>query len=394
MVSEINQTPRALRVHIGVFGDTNAGKSTLINAVSGQKIALTSPVAGTTTDPIFKPMELLPIGPVVFIDTAGLDDTSELGNIRVKKSLEQLDICDGAIVVVNSENYNKEHTEKYIKLISEKKIPFLIVVNEQNNNNKSNIEFKNQTTIHADLHNKDDVYKVKESLIAIFDKRENEPVLTSDLVKAGDTVILVMPQDIQAPKGRLILPQVQVIRDLLDNKCVVISVTPENLDATISNLKKSPDLVITDSQIFKTVDEKIPKNIRLTSFSVLMAKIKGNLNEFVNAAKVIDKLEDGDKVLILESCSHHALDDDIARVKIPNLLKKYTNKNITIDNYSGQNIDINLQEYKLAIHCGGCMINRKAMISKQNLFAENGVPLTNFGICIAYMNGILERVCY
>ncbi len=393
MISEINQTPKALRTHIGVFGDTNAGKSTFINAVTGQNIALTSPVAGTTTDPVFKPMELLPVGPVVFIDTAGLDDKSELGCIRVEKSLEQLNICDAAIIIVNPQNYNEKRTGEYIKLISDKKIPFMIVVN-QLNGEKSDIKFEKIKTVYADLHNKEEAEKIKQSIISIFDKPESEPVLTADLVKAGETVLLVMPQDIQAPKGRLILPQVQTIRDLLDNKCIVISVTPENLQSALSNLKNPPGLVITDSQIFKQVDEIIPKSMRLTSFSVLMAKIKGNVDEFINAAKVIDTLRDGDKVLILESCAHHALDDDIARIKIPKLLKKYTEKNIQIDNFSGQDINIDLSEYKLAIHCGGCMINRKAMLSKQRIFAENGIPLTNFGICIAYINGILERVCY
>lgn len=393
MISEINQTPKALRVHIGIFGDTNAGKSTFINAVTGQNIALTSPVAGTTTDPVFKPMELLPIGPVVFIDTAGLDDKSELGSVRVEKSLKQLDICDAAIIIINAKNHNEKNTREYIRLISNKKIPFMIIVNQQNGE-KSDLNFENVKTIHVDLHNKEEADKIKKNLISLLDKPESDPVLTADLVKAGDTVLLVMPQDIQAPKGRLILPQVQTIRDLLDNKCIVISVTPDNLKEILLNLKNPPELVITDSQIFKQVDEIIPENMRLTSFSVLMAKIKGDVNEFINAASVIDTLKDGDKVLILESCAHHALADDIARVKIPKLLKKYTGKNISIDNYSGHEINIDLSEYNLAVHCGGCMINRKAMLAKQKNFAENNLPLTNFGICIAYMNGILERVCY
>lgn len=393
MISEINQTPKALRIHIGVFGDTNAGKSTFINAVTGQNIALTSPVAGTTTDPVFKPMELLPIGPVVFIDTAGLDDESELGEVRIKKTKEQLDICDAAIIIVNSKKYDSKRTGEYAKLISDKKIPFLIIVNEVDGE-KVSINSNELITINADLHNKNDINKIKEKIIYLLDKHEKDPVLTADLVKPDDTVLLVMPQDIQAPKGRLILPQVQTIRDLLDNKCIVISVTPENLKNSLSNLKNPPNLVITDSQIFKQVNEIIPKNIRLTSFSVLMAKIKGDINEFIKAAKVIDELEDNDKVLIIESCAHHALDDDIARTKIPNLLRKYTNKKIHIDNISGQNVEVNLSEYRLAIHCGGCMINRRAMIRKQAIFAQSGVPLTNFGICIAYINGILDRVCY
>ena len=393
MVSELNQTPKALRLHIGVFGDTNAGKSTFINAVTGQEIALTSPIAGTTTDPVFKPMELLPLGPVVFIDTAGLDDVSELGKLRVKKSVEQLSVCNGAVIVINSDSFDENKTAEYIKLIQDKKIPFLIVVNEKNGK-KITISFDKIPTVYADLHNKSDVQKIKQALIDLLSKDEENPPLTSDLVKAGDTVLLVMPQDIQAPKGRLILPQVQTIRDLLDNKCVVISVTPDNLKSTLLNLKNPPSLVITDSQIFGLVNKIIPENIRLTSFSVLMAKIKGDIKSFIDGARVLDSLQDGDKVLILESCAHHAMDDDIARIKIPNLIRKYTGKNLVIDNVSGHNSALDLSEYKLAVHCGGCMLNRKAMINKQKDFEKAGVPMTNFGVCIAYINGILKRVIY
>lgn len=393
MISELDQTPKALRLHIGVFGDTNAGKSTFINAVTGQEIALTSPVAGTTTDPVFKPMELLPLGPVVFIDTAGLDDSSELGTLRVKKSVEQLSVCNGAVIVVNAESFNADKTAEYISLIKNKKIPFLIVVNEKNGK-KTDISFDRIPTVYADLHSKDDVQKIKQALIDLLYKKEEQPQLTADLVKAGDTVLLCMPQDIQAPKGRLILPQVQVIRDLLDNKCVVISATPDNLENVLANLKNPPQLVITDSQIFGLVNKIIPENMRLTSFSVLMAKIKGDIKSFINGAKTLDNLQDGDKVLVLESCAHHAMDDDIARVKIPKLIRKYTGKNLVIDNVSGQNVSLNLSDYKLAVHCGGCMLNRKAMINKQRDFERAGVPMTNFGVCIAYINGILKRVIY
>ncbi len=392
MISELNQTPKALRLHIGVFGDTNAGKSTFINAVTGQEIALTSPVAGTTTDPVFKPMELLPLGPIVFIDTAGLDDNSELGELRVKKSVQQLEVCNGAVIVVNAECYDKEKTRNYIKLIQNKKIPFLIVVNEKNGN-KADIKL-NAPVVYADLHNKSDIEKIKQALINLLEKHDENPPLTADLVKAGDTVLLVMPQDIQAPKGRLIMPQVQIIRDLLDNKCVVISVTPDNLESTLDNMKNLPSLVITDSQIFGFVNKVIPKDIRLTSFSMLIAKIKGDIKAFIDGAKTLDSLQNSDKVLVIESCSHHAMDDDIARVKIPNLIRKYTGKQLVIENVSGQNLSLDLSAYKLAIHCGGCMLNRKAMVNKQRTFETAGVPMTNFGVCIAYINGILKRVIY
>ncbi len=392
MVSELNQTPKALRLHIGVFGDTNAGKSTFINAVTGQEIALTSPVAGTTTDPVFKPMELLPLGPVVFIDTAGLDDKSELGELRVKKSVQQLEVCNGAVIVVNAESYDKDKTGEYIKLIQSKKIPFLIVVNEKNGK-KIAVNF-NVPVVYADLHNSTDIDKIKQALINLLSIESETPPLTSDLVKAGDTVLLVMPQDIQAPKGRLIMPQVQTIRDLLDNNCVIISVTPDNLKNTLDNLKNPPSLVITDSQIFGLVNEIIPKNMRLTSFSMLMAKIKGDIRAFIKGAETLDKLQDGDKVLVLESCAHHAMDDDIARVKIPNLIRKYTGKKLVIENISGHSSMIDLSSYKLAVHCGGCMLNRKAMINRQNDFRLASVPMTNFGVCIAYITGILNRVIY
>ncbi len=393
MVSELNQTPKALRLHIGVFGDTNAGKSTFINAVTGQEIALTSPVAGTTTDPVFKPMELLPLGPVVFIDTAGLDDKSELSELRVQKSVQQLEVCNGAVIVVNADSYDEKKTDEYIKLIQSKKIPFMIVVNEKNGK-KADIKHENIPVVCADLHNKSDIDKIKQALINLLNKHDENPPFTSDLVKDGDTVLLVMPQDIQAPKGRLIMPQVQTIRDLLDNKCVVISVTPDNLEITLDNLKNPPSLVITDSQIFGLVNKIIPKDMRLTSFSMLMAKIKGDINAFIEGAKTLESLKDGDKVLILESCAHHAMDDDIARVKIPNLIRKYTGKDLVVENVSGQNATLDLSEYKLAVHCGGCMLNRKAMINKQRDFEKAGVPMTNFGVCIAYINGILNRVIY
>ncbi|MGN1481948.1 [FeFe] hydrogenase H-cluster maturation GTPase HydF [Porcipelethomonas sp.] len=395
MISEINQTPKALRIHIGVFGDTNAGKSTFINAVTGQDIALTSPVAGTTTDPVFKPMELIPLGPVVFIDTAGLDDKSELGSVRVQKSIEQLGICDAAILVVSSLSESINSTEKYVCKIKEKNIPYIIVVNEINDK-KCNIDFSSlcETVIYVNLNQKNGIDDVKNALINLLKDRIETPVLTADLVNPGDLVMLTAPQDIQAPKGRLILPEVQVLRDLLDNGCMVMTVTSENIHSALESLKNPPALVVTDSQIFREVNNIIPDDIPLTSFSLLMAKIKGDIKKLIESAKAIDTLQDGDKVLILESCSHHALDGDIARIKIPALLRKYTNKNIQIDNISGQKIQTDISQYKLAIHCGGCMINRKAMLEKQKAFEDAGVPLTNFGVSIAYMNGMLKRVCY
>lgn len=395
MISEINQTPKALRIHIGVFGSANAGKSTLINAVTGQETALTSPVAGTTTDPVFKPMELLPLGPVVFIDTAGLDDRTELGKLRVKKSFEQLKSCDAAIFVISSAQKDIDSQLDFIKKIKAQNIPLIVVINEINGQDGSHIQIENEKNICVNLHgDKSGISKIKTAVTDMLKDRIEEPVITGNLIQAGDLVLLTAPQDIQAPKGRLILPEVQVTRDLLDNGCMVMTVTSQNIKKSLDSLSVKPALVVTDSQIFKEVNEIIPKNIPLTSFSLLMAKTKADIEMLVKGASAIDRLNDGDRVAVIESCSHHAMDGDIARVKIPALLRKYTGKNLVIDNLSGQNITDDISKYKLAVHCGGCMVNRKSMIAKQMKFEENGVPMTNFGVAIAYMNGMLDRVCY
>lgn len=394
MVNELNQTPKALRIHIGVFGAANAGKSTLVNLVSGQEIALTSDVAGTTTDPVFKPMEINPLGPVVFIDTAGLDDNSELGELRVRKSMSQLDVCDAVIFVVDTDEKNISHAKENLMKISEKKIPVIIIENLRGGSPKLDFSDFAFPKINADLHDKSSAELIRNALVSVLSDRIEEPVLTGNIVKNGDVVILVMPQDIQAPKGRLILPEVQVTRDLLDNGCVVVSATADNLKQSLEIMKNPPALVITDSQIFRMVNEILPKSIPLTSFSMLMAKVKGDIAEFIEGAREIDRLCDGDKVAVIESCSHHPLDGDIARVKIPALLRKYTGKNLDIVNLSGQNISEDLSQFNLAIHCGGCMVNRKAMLSKQDYFSRIDVPMTNFGVAIAYMNGMLDRVCY
>ncbi len=394
MVSEINQTPKALRLHIGVFGGTNAGKSTLINAVSGQNISITSPVAGTTTDPVFKPMEIIPLGPVVFIDTAGLDDSSELGEIRMEKSLQQLSSCDAIILVVSAITSNIKKELEYYKIIKENNIPAFAVINTFGKNvDKESYNDIELDKIFIDLE-KDEITPVKEKLISLLKDKVEDPVLTGDLVKPGDLVILTAPQDIQAPKGRLILPEVQVTRDLLDNGCMVMTVTSQNIEKAFESIKIKPALVVTDSQIFKLVNETIPKDIPLTSFSLLMAKIKADMHLLIKGASTIDTLNDNDKVVILESCAHHPLEGDIARTKIPILLKKYTGKNIDVTVISGPVAPDDLSEYKLAIHCGGCMLNRKAMLEKQKMFENAGVPMTNFGVAIAYMNKMLERVCY
>ncbi len=391
MISELNQTPKALRKHIGIFGSANAGKSTLTNLISGQEVSLVSAVAGTTTDPVFKPMELLPIGPVVLIDTAGLDDKTELGNLRTDKTLKQLDSCDMAVYVFSSDEDEKT-IKKNLSVLKTKKIPLIVIENLKGKSSQGkNIEEK---ILSLDLSDEKSADAVKNAIIGVFSGEDEEKSITADLVKSGDTVLLVMPQDTAAPKGRLIMPQVQVTRDLLDNGCIIISVTTDKLSESLAKLRNLPDLVITDSQVFGKVNEIIPEEVKLTSFSMLMAKNKGNTDEFVKGAEAIRNLSDGDKVLIIENCAHHIMKDDIARIKIPAMLKKFTGKELEIINISGQNAYPDLSGVKLVIHCGGCMINRKTMISKQEYFKENGIPMTNFGVALALMNGILGRVVY
>lgn len=391
MISELNETPKAMRLHIGVFGSVNAGKSTLVNAVTGQNVSITSPEPGTTTDPVYKPMELAEIGPVVFIDTAGFGDGTSLGLSRTKRTAAELDRCDMAVYVIADDAVPAEDQGIFAK----KNIPLLIVFNIKDKTRAVPEMPKNTPYICTDLTGADAGKCVREAIISVLkNSRESEPPMTGDLVNAGDIVLLCAPQDKQAPKGRLILPEVQTIRDLLDNRCMVMTVTPENITAALNSLNRLPDLVVTDSQIFAEVNAAVPKNVRLTSFSVLMAKIKGDLPRLIEGAKAISELSDGDRVLIIESCSHHAQKDDIAREKLPRLLKKFTGKSLEITVFSGQSLPDDLSGYKLAIHCGGCMINRRSMLAKQENADKQGVPMTNFGIAIACMNGILDRICY
>lgn len=387
MPSELNSTPRGMRINIGVFGNVNAGKSTFVNAVTGRSIAITSPVAGTTTDPVYKAMELLPIGPVVFIDTAGLDDETILGDKRREKTTEVMKSCDMAVFVLSEGDKIPENRPK--------NVPLLIVENLRNNETYSEDFSGNIPKIRLNLilENAGDI--LRNAVIKAYGNASDlSPQLTGNLVKPDDMVLLVAPQDIQAPKGRLILPQVQTIRDLLDNKCLTMITTADKLEAALNSLNRLPDLVVTDSQVFAQVNSVLPKTVPLTSFSLLMAKIKGDLPKLIEGAKTISRLENGDKVLIVESCAHHPLEGDIAREKLPKLLRKFTGKELVIDVVSGCPDPRTLSGYKLAIHCGGCMLNRRAMLSRQADFENAAVPLTNFGAAIAYMNGMLDRVTY
>lgn len=385
---------KSMRLHIGVFGRTNVGKSSLLNKITNQEVSIVSDMAGTTTDVVEKSMELLPVGPVTFLDTAGLDDETELSVQRIEKTMKVVNRIDVAIVVCDFNGIGKFEND-LIEKFKELKIPYLIVVNKCDLAPKSfHIDLKSELSniIYTSV-KKDEkiVFKFKEALVNLLPEDfVNSPKIVGDLVPAKSTVILVIPIDKEAPKGRIILPQVQTLRDLLDNNCLSYVVKESELKDALDNLKTPPALVVTDSQAFKKVSEIVPENVSLTSFSILFARLKGDLDEFVNGAKAIENLKDGDMVLILESCTHHAIEDDIGRVKIPNLLRKKTGKNLVIHNYAGHDFP-DIKDYKLIIHCGACMTNRREVLSRVLIANQNNVPITNYGVVISYCLGILPR---
>lgn len=385
-----------MRLHIGIFGKTNVGKSSLLNRITNQDVSIVSNIAGTTTDVVEKTMELLPIGPVNFLDTAGINDSTALSSERIEKTMKIINRTDVAIVVCDYNGID-DYERNLIEKFNELKIPFMIFINKTDEKYPSDsiIEDLKNYTKHILLSSvkTDDliVFKIKDLLVKLLPEDfVNSPKIVGDLIPQGSTVILVIPIDKEAPKGRIILPQVQTLRDLLDNNCVSVVVKESELKSAIDNLKIAPSLVVTDSQAFKNVSEIVPENIPLTSFSILFARLKGDLNAFSQGAKAIEKLQDGDRVLILESCTHHAIEDDIGRVKIPNLLRKKTGKNLIIDNIAGHDFP-DISKYKLIIHCGACMTNRREVLSRILLASENNVPITNYGICISYCLGILPR---
>lgn len=385
---------KSMRLHIGVFGRTNVGKSSLLNKITNQEVSIVSDIAGTTTDVVEKSMELLPVGPVTFLDTAGLDDETELSVQRIEKTMKVVNRIDVAVVVCDFNGIGKFEND-LIEKFKELKIPYLIVVNKCDLVPKSfHIDLKSELSniIYTSV-KKDDkiVFKFKEALVNLLPEDfVNSPKIVGDLVLAKSTVILVIPIDKEAPKGRIILPQVQTLRDLLDNNCLSYVVKESELKDALDNLKTPPALVVTDSQAFKKVSEIVPENVSLTSFSILFARLKGDLDEFVNGARAIENLKDGDMVLILESCTHHAIEDDIGRVKIPNLLRKKTGKNLVIHNYAGHDFP-DIKDYKLIIHCGACMTNRREVLSRVLIANQNNVPITNYGVVISYCLGILPR---
>jgi [FeFe] hydrogenase H-cluster maturation GTPase HydF len=391
----MQSTPTSSRLHIGIFGKVNSGKSTLLNALTSQEVSLVSEQKGTTADPVYKAMEIYGIGPVVFIDTAGFEDDSSIGVLRIEKSREVIKKTNMAIVLFS--DMDIEEGMQWVAALKEQNAKVIIVVNDMENNNAAGIVAKlkleyNEDIIIVNALKKTNIEKIKEALIrnAPSDK---EVDITGNLVKEGDTVMLVMPQDIQAPKGRLILPQVQTLRELLDKKCIVISCVTGQIDETLAALNKAPSLIICDSQVFKIVHDKKPKESKLTSFSVLFAAYKGDIETFLSGAKVIDSLTANSNVLIAEACTHAPLSEDIGREKIPNLLrKKYGNLSVTV--VSGTDFPKDLTKYNLIIHCGACMFNRKYVLSRIEEAKQQNVPITNYGVAIAYLQGILDKVSW
>lgn len=384
---EKNNTVSSERTHIGIFGLRNVGKSSIINSITNQNIAIVSDTLGTTTDPVKKTMELLPLGPVVIIDTPGIDDIGELGMQRIKKTKQVLNQVDIALLIVDATVGLTIECEDLISSFKEKNIPYLIVYNKSDlldsipNSENNKVYVSAKTNLNIDL--------LKDK-IASFAKKENKKIL-SDIVSSGDIVVLVIPIDEAAPKGRLILPQQQVLRELLEIGATSVVSTDINLKDTLNSLSIKPKLVITDSQAFGRVNKIVPEDILLTSFSILFARYKGNLETLIKGVKAIDNLSDGDTVLISEGCTHHRQCNDIGSVKIPNWLKNYTNKNINFEFTSGTEFPEDLSKYSVIIHCGGCMINEREMHYRLNYSKQNNIPITNYGITIAQIHGILKR---
>lgn len=380
----LNEAPNAERIHIGFFGCRNAGKSSVVNAVTNQEASLVSEVKGTTTDPVFKSMELLPLGPVVIIDTPGFDDVGALGEMRISRTKKILNKVDIAVLVVDAVEGIREFDELLIAAFKKKNIPYIIAYN------KSDLTEVRTDEIFISAATGDGIDKLKKRIAELQPKRESKPI-AGDLVKPNDVVILVTPIDSAAPKGRLILPQQQTLRDLLDNNVITLTVRETELKNSLEALSKKPALVITDSQVFGRISRELPPDIPLTSFSILMARFKGFLKTAVKGAYALDTLKDNDNVLICEGCTHHRQCDDIGTVKIPKWLREYTNAELNLSYTSGTDFPEDLSEYKLIIHCGGCMLNEREMKYRMKCAEEQGIPFTNYGTAIAHMNGILKR---
>lgn len=389
----MNSTPNSNRIVISIYGKRNSGKSSLLNALTGQEVSIVSPVKGTTTDPVKKAMELNPVGPVLFIDTAGIDDEGDLGNLRIKKTIDTARRTNIALYVMDGEDIDEESYENMGLIFRKYNIPYILVINKIDIMSKELIDKlsrKFPEAIFISSTNNENIELLKAELIKRIEDVEEDLPIVGDLVPYGGKVILVVPIDKQAPKGRLILPQVQVIRDCIDNGIKAYMVRDTELESALEDLD-DVDLIITDSQIFKEVEKKVPKNIPLTSFSILFARHKGDLMELARGVKAVEALENGAKILIAENCTHNTSHEDIGRVKIPTLLQKKTGKKFKFEFRTGYNFSEDLRKYSLVIHCGGCMVNRKEIESRIQICKSEGVPVTNYGIILAYLNGILDR---
>lgn len=395
----LNNTPNADRVHIGIFGRRNAGKSSVINAVTGQNLAIVSDVLGTTTDPVYKAMEILPLGPVVLIDTPGLDDVGELGELRVQKAFQVLNKTDIALLVLDVNSGFSKEEEKLLELVKAKNIPFVAVLNKTDIAKEDKIkEFEKllkdkyniENVVSVSAEKKDGIFELKEKIASLNTEKEKSPII-SDLVCPGETAVLVVPIDESAPKGRLILPQQQTIRDLLDHNAMAAVTQVTTLAKTLEGFKEPPKIVVTDSQAFKEVAKIVPESVPLTSFSILFARHKGELSTLVKGVKAMDNLKDGDTVLISEGCTHHRQCNDIGSVKIPNAVRKYTGKNLNFEFTSGGEFPLDLSKYSLIIHCGGCMLNEREMKYRIACANDAGIPMVNYGVLLAQVNGILNR---
>ena len=396
----MNETPSADRVHIGFFGRRNAGKSSIVNKVTGQELAVVSDVKGTTTDPVSKAMELLPMGPVVIIDTPGIDDEGYLGELRVLKAKQVLNRVDVAVLIVDATVGKTSVDEELIRIFKEKEIPYLVVYNKadllktKDGNQFSSENKLNQNaeqSIYASAVTGQNIYELKERIASLAVTDELKLRLVGDLLEPSDFAILVVPIDKAAPKGRLILPQQQTIRDVLEAGAAAIVIKEDELSNTLETLGKKPKLVITDSQVFARVSEETPEDIWLTSFSILFARFKGNLKTAAAGAAALDRLKDGDKILISEGCTHHRQCDDIGTVKLPRWIRNYTGKELEFEYSSGRDFPEDVTKYSLIVHCGGCMLNEREMRYRQKCALDQEIPITNYGIAIAYMQGILKR---
>lgn len=392
----LNATPSSERVHIGIFGKRNAGKSSLINAITGQNLAIVSEAKGTTTDPVYKAMELLPLGPVMIIDTPGIDDEGVLGSLRIQKAYQVLNKTDIALVIIDAAVGPSAEDLRLIKRINAKKIPLLIVINKCetiNEDKKTAYQalLPNGKLLFVSAEQQLNIFELKEAIAQTVPADENKAQIVADLLSPSDFVVLVVPIDSAAPKGRLILPQQQTIRDILEADAAAIVVKENELTNTLQNLGKRPKLVITDSQVFKKVAAETPADIFLTSFSILFARYKGNLQTAVQGVTALENLEDGDKILVGEGCTHHRQCDDIGTVKLPRWIKEYTGKNPEFIFTSGTEFPLDLSPYKMIIHCGACMLNEREMQYRIKCAADQNIPFTNYGITIAYINGILKR---